>query len=190
MGAGRMRFMRGPSLTYASVTNNWSTSTSFERFSALAMAERRTFSTIGAIRLLTERRMLMAVPAFWPRIMSTTSRTFCGDVRTYLASALCIQISLASLSRWGWVVGSGRWEKLLALDTVDAHILAPINHILYDGFAVFSVAAGAPPGAPPVVGAAAAFTEWPRNWRVGENSPSLRPTMFSVMYTGINFLPL
>jgi len=40
------------------------------------------------------------------------------------------------------------------------------------------------------VGAAAAFTEWPRNWRVGENSPSFRPTMFSVMYTGMNFLPL
>src|SRR5215472_1345467 len=62
----------------------------------------------------------------------------------------------------------------------------------HDGFAVFSVeaAAGAAPGAPPVVGAAAAFTEWPRNWRVGENSPSLRPTMFSVMYTGMNFLPL
>jgi hypothetical protein len=53
----------------------------------------------------------------------------------------------------------------------------------YDGFAVFSVP-------PPDVGAAAAFTEWPRNWRVGENSPSFRPTMFSVTYTGMNFLPL
>src|ERR1700736_5150669 len=49
----------------------------------------------------------------------------------------------------------------------------------YDGLAVFSV-----------VGAAAAFTECPLNWRVGENSPNLRPTMFSVTYTGINFLPL
>src|SRR5579871_5029516 len=45
----------------------------------------------------------------------------------------------------------------------------------YDGFAVFSVAA---------------FTEWPLKVRVGENSPSLWPTMFSVTYTGMNFLPL
>ena len=36
----------------------------------------------------------------------------------------------------------------------------------------------------------AAFTEWPLNVRVGENSPSLCPTMFSVTYTGMNFLPL
>src|SRR5580700_5540637 len=46
---------------------------------------------------------------------------------------------------------------------------------LYAGFAVFSVAA---------------FTEWPLKVRVGENSPSLCPTIFSVTYTGINFLPL
>ena len=31
---------------------------------------------------------------------------------------------------------------------------------------------------------------WPRNVRVGANSPSLWPTMFSVTYTGINLLPL
>src|SRR5690349_21273850 len=47
---------------------------------------------------------------------------------------------------------------------------------LYAGLAVFSVVA--------------AFTEWPLKVRVGENSPSLCPTMFSVTYTGMNFLPL
>ena len=31
---------------------------------------------------------------------------------------------------------------------------------------------------------------WPRNSRVGANSPSLWPTMFSVTYTGTNLLPL
>ena len=36
----------------------------------------------------------------------------------------------------------------------------------------------------------AAFTECPLNVRVGENSPSLCPTMFSVTYTGMNFFPL
>src|SRR5713101_6828517 len=49
------------------------------------------------------------------------------------------------------------------------------NPSSHAGFAVFSVAA---------------FTECPLNVRVGENSPSLCPTMFSVMYTGMNFLPL
>src|SRR5215470_17898445 len=47
--------------------------------------------------------------------------------------------------------------------------------IPYAGFAAFSVAA---------------FTECPLNCRVGENSPSLWPTMFSVTYTGMNFFPL
>src|ERR1039457_1040696 len=65
-------------------------------------------------------------------------------------------------------------------------------------------AAGAPPPAdpaPPPAGApgapatpaalsSAAFTAWPLNVRVGANSPSLCPTICSVTYTGINFLPL
>ena len=34
------------------------------------------------------------------------------------------------------------------------------------------------------------FAACPLNVRVGENSPNLWPTMFSVTYTGINFLPL
>src|SRR5208337_3309254 len=52
---------------------------------------------------------------------------------------------------------------------------------------------------PPVIGggaaaaaalSAATLTPCPLKVRVGENSPSLCPTMFSVMYTGMNFLPL
>ena len=31
---------------------------------------------------------------------------------------------------------------------------------------------------------------WPRNVRVKANSPNLCPTMFSVIYTGINLIPL
>ncbi|OFV92460.1 MAG: hypothetical protein A3H95_17690 [Acidobacteria bacterium RIFCSPLOWO2_02_FULL_64_15] len=31
---------------------------------------------------------------------------------------------------------------------------------------------------------------WPLKIRVGANSPSLWPTMFSVTYTGMNFFPL
>ena len=49
-----------------------------------------------------------------------------------------------------------------------------------------------PPGMPAGRAAVsvAAFIECPLNWRVKLNSPSLWPTMFSVMYTGINFFPL
>jgi len=36
----------------------------------------------------------------------------------------------------------------------------------------------------------AARMEWPLKLRVKLNSPSLCPTMFSVTYTGMNFLPL
>src|ERR1017187_9242123 len=148
MGAGRTRFMRGPSWTYASEMNSLSTSRSSLRFCALAMADCSTFSTVGAMRLLTVRSVVMAAPACLPRIISTTRRAFCGETRMYLASALI------------WVLGS---------------MVYSIRRLRYAGFAVFSVAA---------------FTEWPLNPRVGENSPSLCPTMFSVMYTGMNFLPL
>src|SRR5437773_5790336 len=56
------------------------------------------------------------------------------------------------------------------------HLCSSVAHILsYAGFADFSVAA---------------FTECPLKLLVGENSPSLCPTMFSVMYTGMNFFPL
>src|SRR5439155_21067451 len=49
-------------------------------------------------------------------------------------------------------------------------------------------------GAPGAPAAAAAFSATlvvcPLHNRVGANSPSLCPTMFSVTYTGMNFLPL
>src|SRR5580704_5163035 len=98
MGAGRIRFWRGPSFTYASLTTNSSTSTSLLRFSALAMAESKTFSTVGAMRLLVWRKMIRASLAERPRIKSTTNRAFCGDDRIYRASALaCIVFTLGRL---------------------------------------------------------------------------------------------
>ena len=45
-------------------------------------------------------------------------------------------------------------------------------------------------GAPTVLATFSTLDEWPLKVRVGENSPSLWPTMFSVMYTGMNFRPL
>src|SRR6185437_5772501 len=98
MGAGRTRFMRGPSLTSACETYRRSTSTSSLMFCALAMADCSTFSTVGAMRLLTVRSVVNAFPACWPRIMSTTRRAFCGETRIYLASALA-SISIPSNGR-------------------------------------------------------------------------------------------
>ena len=56
------------------------------------------------------------------------------------------------------------------------------------GGAATAAPAGAAAGRAAV--SVAARMEWPLNWRVKLNSPSLCPTMFSVTYTGINFLPL
>src|SRR5437762_7838358 len=49
-----------------------------------------------------------------------------------------------------------------------------------------------PAGAAAAAGAAALsdLAAWPLNVRVGANSPSLWPTMFSVTYTGMNLRPL
>ncbi len=54
------------------------------------------------------------------------------------------------------------------------------------------VIAPGPPGMPAGLAATsvAARMECPLKLRVKLNSPSLCPTMFSVTYTGINFLPL
>src|SRR5215831_16854986 len=68
-------------------------------------------------------------------------------------------------------------KNLYLVFLICVHLRSSAAHFLfpYAGLAAFSVAA---------------FTECPLNVRVGENSPSLCPTMFSVMYTGMNFLPL
>src|ERR1700740_927243 len=60
-------------------------------------------------------------------------------------------------------------------------------------FGAGAAAAGAAPppaGAMPAAFSRAAFTAWPLNVRVGENSPSLCPIICSVTYTGMNFFPL
>src|SRR4029077_19035353 len=51
-------------------------------------------------------------------------------------------------------------------------------------------APGAPAGLAPAAAASAFFPLCPLKIRVGANSPSLWPTMFSATYTGMNFRPL
>src|SRR5579872_7372846 len=136
MGAGRTRFIRGPSLTLASETYSLSTSTSSLRLVALAMADCSTFSTVGAMRLLVVRSVFNAAPACWPRIRSTTSRAFCGEIRMYRASAFASIISsqltafaLSGLSR----LLRGRFHRV-ALERPRGRKLAQLvsHHVLGD----------------------------------------------------------
>src|SRR5260370_21421927 len=107
MGVGLARVCRGHSLTYASDTTRLSTSTSFEAFFALAIADFSTFSTLGAMRLFTACSVRIAEPAFCPRIKSTTSRAFCGETRTYLASALDSIVKNPMLDVGFWMLVEG-----------------------------------------------------------------------------------
>src|SRR5271170_1194432 len=96
MGAGRMRFQRGPSLTKHCETNSSSTSSgapaSSALRSALAMALCSNFSMGPEARIWVKRSVWMASCTFCPRIKSMTKRAFCGDMRTCRAPA-CASIN-------------------------------------------------------------------------------------------------
>ena len=88
MGAGRMRFMRGPSFTYASETNKFVHVHVFVLVPGIGdcrlqnLLDGRGNPLVGGAQRGDRR------PAFWPRMRSTTSRAFCAETRMYLASAL------------------------------------------------------------------------------------------------------
>jgi hypothetical protein len=98
-----------------------------------------------ATDFLVKRRIESASDAFLPRIRSSTSFAFWGEVLRKRERAWA-----SSMARLPYFAGGG----------------------------------GAAPGAPAAAAILATFStleEWPLNWRVGANSPSLWPTMFSVM---------
>src|SRR5438105_5625139 len=106
--------------------------------------------------------MLSAAPTFLPRIRSATTRTLRGVMRRYLRCAVAsIVIS------WSPYFGAGA-----------------------AGAAAGAGAPGAETGPPPVGALAFLSPVWPWKVRVGANSPSLWPTMFSVTNTGMNLRPL
>src|SRR3990170_5189912 len=95
-----------------------------------------------------------------PRIASATRCSLNGDTRMYLATAFA---SIGPLRpRYRGVAGAA---------------------------GAAGVAPGVAAGATPVVRSAAAPVPWPLKVRVGENSPSLCPTICSVTYTGMCFRP-
>src|SRR3984885_15354683 len=115
------------------------------------MAERRTFSMTGAMRLVLKWTVLIACSTRRPLIISRTSFAFCGLVRWNFASARNSRIFSTATLAMIFIFLEGQKQN----DFPD---------FLYLGFAEVS----------------AARAEWPLKVRVAENSPSLWPTMFSV----------
>src|SRR5688572_5078877 len=72
-------------------TNRLSTSTASDFWLALATAERTTFSISPVARLFVNFSVISASLTFFPRIMSTTSRAFWGDILINRPEALLIK---------------------------------------------------------------------------------------------------
>src|ERR1700677_1200752 len=106
-----------------------------------------------------------------PLIRSSTSRAFCGETRWNLASARNSFVFSAT--------AIGLFLNLLEnpVPSRSPFVSCPLVPCRYRALAPASAALLLPPVCPLKV-------------RVGANSPSLCPTMFSVTYTGTNFLPL
>src|SRR5437660_11151102 len=98
------------------------------------MADRSTFSTDGATRLLVVRKILIASPAFWPRMRSITSLAFCGEVRMYLASALTCILTLSGCLSGRFHGLFGRRLRRMSLENPRGRELTQFvpDHILGD----------------------------------------------------------
>src|SRR5580765_2127726 len=83
-----MRFSRGPSFTKIFDTTRSSVSTFVSLSSALAAAERTSFSRSFAHVFFVKRRIESASLTFRPRTRSATRRTFCGEAFKYLSVAV------------------------------------------------------------------------------------------------------
>src|SRR5437867_4591019 len=150
---GCTRFVDGPSSAYARETFSVSRSSS-RLFSALATADFKTFSTARAARDDVNRSIASASFTGRPRIIRTTSWTFFGESLRYFASAL----ASIPASRYDPACGAG------------------------GGVAGVGAAAGVTPVVRSAAAAAAAVAPaapCPLKIRVGENSPSLWPTICS-----------
>src|SRR5262249_42951970 len=98
MGAGRIRFKRGPSLMKQVSTKRSSTSRFSSFCVALATADFTTFSISRVdLGLFVNFRVMSASLTLFPRIKSTTSRAFCGDMRMNRLVALLTIVNLLSV---------------------------------------------------------------------------------------------
>src|SRR6059036_2241055 len=98
MGAGRIRFNRGPSLMKQRSTKRLSASMFSSFCVALATADLTTFSISRvAFGLFVNFNVISASFTFLPRIKSIVSRAFCGDKRINLLVALLTIINSLSM---------------------------------------------------------------------------------------------
>src|SRR6185369_8162675 len=137
---GSQRFMMTPRPTDASLTYRSATSTLASMSTALATAERNSFSAKRAPRLGTNVRRRCAVSTSLPEIISSTWATFFGVMRTNLALATAsIVLSLRLRGRAARRGRSTRRRGLLDVRAVAAehprrHELAQLvaHHVLRD----------------------------------------------------------
>src|SRR5262245_33336756 len=110
---GSQRFMMTPRPTDASLTYRSATSTFLSMSTALATAERRSFSAKRAPRLGTKVRIRCAASTSLPEIISRTCAAFFGVMRTNLALATAsIEDSPSLALRLGrWRAGAGRRSR-------------------------------------------------------------------------------
>src|SRR5215470_3822662 len=114
MGAGRIRFKRGPSLMKHVSTKRSSTSRFSSAWVALATADFTTFSISRVdLGLFVNFRVISASLTLFPRIKSTTSRAFCGDMR--------INLPVAELTIFPLL-------NLLSAATEPTHRHRPVHH--------------------------------------------------------------
>src|SRR5262249_61662149 len=139
---GSHRFMMPPRPTDASLTYKSATSTLLSMSTALATAERRSFSAKRAPFLGTNVRSRCAVSTSLPEIISSTWAAFFGVMRTNLALAtasLGLALRLCGCARARGRSRSTRRRGLLDVRAVAAehprrHELAQLvaHHVLRD----------------------------------------------------------
>src|SRR6266545_4513531 len=174
----------GPWSTVSVFTNSASTSTRPPFCSAFATAERSSFASGSAAACDVYLSIASASPTLRPRTSSATSRTLRGATRRKRREACGPETGRA-----GGALRAGAFFSACVASACGAAVFsAAFFFVLVSAMCLprYFFAAGA--------GAAALATffsaEWPWKVRVGANSPSLWPTMFSVTNTGTNFRPL
>src|SRR5512138_546809 len=202
MARGMNRRIFGPWSTVSVFTNSASTSTRPPFCSAFATAERRSFARCGDAACGVYLSIARASPTFMPRTSSATSRTLRGATRRKRRCACGPPAGRAAgLRAFGAGAPSGAAASAFLPAAASFGAAAFFSEAFFSVFffsamglpRYFFGAGAAAPGAAAAPGVAAtAFFSPVCPWkvRVGANSPSLWPTMFSVTNTGTNFRPL
>src|SRR6266545_7530401 len=173
----------GPWSTVSVLTNSASTSTRPPFCSAFATAERSSFASGSAADCGVNFSIASALPTFCPRTSFATSRTLRGAMRRKRSEACGPAAGVAAFA-----LRAGAFFSAAGASAFGAAFSAFFFVFLVSAMVVLVYFLAAGDGDDAV--ATFFSAEWPWKVRVGANSPSLWPTMFSVTNTGTNFRPL